>query len=372
VVSVTFSLTAVAAHRRTRAALLGSLAVLGTAAGTLVTPPAEAAAASRVIVISPRDITSGHAGPRSFTARLQSLRPGDTLVLRPGVYDAGYTRPALTAGTARSPIVVKAQYPARTLIRGKLMFWDAHYWQLRDLRIQATVKGNEALYMGGGRGWLVTGGEFFGGRSTGAYANVAIGTGNRSQPKEFRFTANCIHGAGRTARENQDHNIYVNFPGSSGPRGTSGSIDRNLIFDHPNGAGVKLGAGGVPGARGPWHVRVVNNTVANGGRQILMHGNVRGNVIQGNLLAFSTKHFQKLAKTTAIYANMLTTRTNRINNNYVYSSSFVAWDPGRALVNTGDNRLRNNPVFDAMSTCRGYKPNVAPARPYGRYGTGRF
>ena len=132
--------------------------------------------------------------------------------------------------------------------------------------------------MGGGRGWLVAGGEFFGGRATGAYANVAIGSGNYSQPQGFRFTANCVHGAGRTKRENQDHNIYVNFIGSSG---TSGSIDRNVIFDHPNGAGVKLGAGGQPGARGPWNVRVTNNTISNGGRQVLLHGNVRGNVDPG-------------------------------------------------------------------------------------------
>jgi hypothetical protein len=372
VVSVTFSLTAVVARRRTRAALLGSLAVLGAAAGTLVTPPAEAEAASRVVVISPRDISYGPTGARSLMARLQSLRAGDTLLLRPGVYNAGYTRPNVASGTASAPIVVKAQDPARTLIRGQLKLWDANYWQLRGLRVQATIKGSEALYLGGGRGWLVTGGEFFGGRATGAYANVAIGGGYRSQPKDFRFTENCVHGAGRTARENQDHNIYVNFLGSSGPRGTSGSIDRNVVFDHPNGAGIKLGAGGEAGARGPWNVRVANNTVANGGRQVLLHGNVRGNVIQGNLLAFSTKNFQKLAKTTAVYANMLTTRTNRINNNYVYASSFVAWDPGRMLVNTGDNRLRANPVFNAMGSCNGYKPNVAPARQYGRYGTARF
>jgi hypothetical protein len=369
VVSVTFSLTAAPARRRARAAVVGTLAVIGAAAATLVTPPAPAEAAPRVIRISPADVTYGPTGARSLAGRLQTLRAGDTLILGPGVYNAGYTRPNVWSGTSRSPIVVTASDPRRTLIKGQLKLWDANYWQLRNLRVQATIKGSEALYMGGGRGWLVAGGEFFGGRATGAYANVAIGPGYHSQPQRFRFTANCVHGAGRTARENQDHNIYVNFNGSTR---TSGSIDRNVIFNHPNGAGIKLGAGGLPGARGPWNVRVTNNTVSNGGRQILLHGNVRGNVIQGNLLAFSTKNFQKLAKTTAIYANMLTTRTNRINNNYVYASSFVAWDPDRKLVNTGDNRLRTNPVFTGMGTCGAYKTNTAPARPYGRYGTGRF
>jgi hypothetical protein len=361
--------TSPAPRRRARVLAAGALAAVAAGAALAAGPAAPAQAAARVITISPSDITYGPSGPRSLAARLQALRPGDTLVLNPGVYNAGYTRPNVWSGTSRSPIVVRASQPAKTLIKGQLKLWDASYWQLRNLRIQATVKGSEALYLGGGRGWIVAGGEFFGGRATGAYANVAIGSGNYSEPQGFRFTANCVHGAGRTARENQDHNIYVNFKGSNA---TSGSIDHNVVFDHPNGVGIKLGAGGEPGARGPWHVRVVNNTVSNGGRQILLHGNVRGNVVQGNLLAFSTKNFQKLAKTTAIYANMLTTRTNRISHNYVYASSFVAWDPDGRLVNTGDNRLRGNPVFNGMGTCGVYEAKAAPARAYGRYGHGRF
>jgi hypothetical protein len=359
-----------AARRRARAA--GALVALTAATGSLVLTPAApgaAAAAPRVVTITPGDVTYGPTGPRSLTAYLQSLRPGDTLVLGPGVYNAGYTRPIVWSGTSQAPIVVRAAYPSRTLVRGQLKLWDASYWQLRNLRIEATVKGSEALYLGGGRGWVVAGGEFFGGRNTGAYANVAIGSGYHSHPQGFRFTANCVHGAGRTNRENQDHNIYVNFTGSAG---TGGSIDRNVIFDHPNGVGVKLGAGGVAGARGPWHVRVVNNTISNGGRQVLLHGNVRGNVVQGNILAFSTKHFQKLPKTTALYANMLTTRTNRIAHNYVYASDFVAYDPDGRLVDVGDNRRRANPVFDGMGTCGVYRAKAAPAKAYGRYGDGRF
>ena len=373
--SVTFSRIATkpfASRRRARlgGAATGALVALAAATGTLVvTPASPAQAAPRVISITPADVSYGPTGARSLAGRLQALRPGDTLVLGPGVYNVGYTRPNVWSGTAQRPIVIRTSNPGRTLIKGQLKLWDANYWQLRNIRIQATVKGSEALYMGGGRGWVVAGGEFFGGRATGAYANVAIGSGNYSQPAAFRFTANCVHGAGRTARENQDHNIYVNFLGS---RGTSGSIDHNVIFDHPNGAGVKLGAGGQPNARGPWNVRVTSNTVSNGGRQILMHGNIRGNVVQGNLLAFSTKHFQKLPKTTAIYANMLTTKTNRIAHNYVYASDFVAFDPDKRLVNAGDNRKRGNPVFNGMGTCGVYKAKAGSAQAYGRYGNGRF
>jgi hypothetical protein len=321
------------------------------------------------IEITPADVVRGSTGVRTLAGHFAALRPGDTLVLGPGVYNAGYTRPNVRPGTAEAPIVVTASRPSKTLIKGQLKLWDAHHWQLRNLRIRATVPGGDALYIGGGRNWVVSGGEFYGARSTGGYTNVGIGTGYTSSPSGFRFTANCVHGAGRTKRENQDHNVYVNFSGSGR---TGGSIDRNIIFDHPNGAGVKLGFGGVEGARGPWGVRVVQNTVASGGRQILLHGNVRNNVIQGNLLAFSTKHFQKLAKTTAIYSNMITTRTNRYAHNYVYSASMVNWDLNAALVDAGDNRLRADPRFASRTACTAWRTRAAGARPYGRYGTGRF
>ena len=347
-------------------ALLTAAAAL--AAVGSVAPPA-AAAAGRTIYVTPAEVTAGSTGGSTLAGRMQQLRPGDTLVLKAGVYDAGYTRPNVVSGTAAAPITVMADQPAKTLIKGQLKLWDASYWNLRGLRIQATIRGAEALFVGGGTGWTVSGGEFFGGRATGAYTNVGISNGAAGSPSRFRFTANCVHGAGRTTRENQDHNIYVNFRGSPS---TGGSIDRNLVFDHPNGAGIKLGFGGEPNARGPWGVRVVNNTFAHGGRQILLHGDVRGNVIQGNLLAYSTKRFQKLPKTTAIYANMIQTKTNRYRYNYVHAASMVLWDPNKAMVGGAGNGLRPSPVFDRVGTCAGYQAESAAARPYGRYGTARY
>src|SRR3954453_7442313 len=136
VVSVTISLAAVPARLRHRAAVVGALGAVPAAVGTLATPPAPAEAASRVIKISPSDVTYGPTGARSLAGRLQALRPGDTLVLGPGVYNAGYTRPNVWSGTSHSPIVVTASNPGRTLIKGQLKLWDASYWQLRNLRIQ--------------------------------------------------------------------------------------------------------------------------------------------------------------------------------------------------------------------------------------------
>lgn len=338
----------------------------------IVPPPTVRASVRTVpgtVTLRARDVVRGASGPGTLAAALAALIPGDTLVLSPGVYDAGYTRPNVRKGTADAPITVIAAVPERTLIKGHLKLWDADHWLLRNLRIQATVAGGDALFIGGGTGWQVSGGEFFGGKDVGAYANVGIGTGYQGPPTGFRFTANCVHGAGLTARENQDHNIYVNFAGT---RSTTGSIDRNLIFDHPNGAGLKLGFGGEPGARGPWGVRVSNNTITSGGRQILLHGDVRGNVIQGNLLAYSRKHFQKLAKTTAIYSNMITTRTNVYHHNFVYNASMVNWDLNNALVSRGDNALRGDPRFSAKGSCADYRPTVRSVSPYGRYGSARF
>lgn len=343
---------------------LGILGSLGAVAGTVAATPASAAA-SHTVHVSPAQTT----GSRGFSKLLEALRPGQTLVLRPGTYNIGVTRPEVRSGTRSAPITVTASDPSRTVIRGQLKLWDADYWHLKSLRFQAGVRGAEALYIGGGRGWRVTGSEFSGADRTGAYANVAIGSGYRGEPRDFRFTRNCLHGAGRTARSNTDHNLYVAFAGNSR---TGGTIDRNIIFNHPNGAGIKLGNGGLPGARGPWGVKVLNNTIAFGGRQVLLHGDVRGNLIQGNLLAVSTARFVKSPKTTAIYANMVTTRTNKLVHNYVYRSSMVAFDPQKRLVAQGKNTLRTDPSFTRIQTCKDWQTRNPAARPYGKFGTARF
>jgi hypothetical protein len=365
---VTFSRAA----RRLTAAALGVAAVAGGAVGAGA--PAQASSGGAVYRITPADIAYGPTAPTSLATRMHRLRPGDTLVLGPGVYEAGYTRPNVTKGTKDAPITVVAEQPSKTLIKGLVKMFDADHWHLRNLRVQATQPGFEALYMGGGVGWVVSGGEFFGARATNAYANVTIGSGTagNANPRGFRFTGNCVHGAALSyrvnpTRINTDHNIYVNFAGSAH---SGGRIERNVIFDAPNGTGVKLGYSGEPNSLGPWNVKVEQNTIVANGRQVLLHANVRNNLVVGNILGYSTKRFMKDPRTTALYANMLTTSTNRFHHNYVYASSMIEYDPGNRLTDAGSNQLRKAPRFTAVNTCAAWKTSTRI--PWGRYGTGRY
>ncbi len=306
---------------------------------------------------------------------LEKLGPGDTLQLNPGTYDIGFLRGYVRRGTAKAPITVRAANPAQPpLLRGAVKLFDIDYWQISGIRVQATEKGKEALYIGGGKGWTVSNSEFFGARATNAYSNVTIAGNNpenaksnpAASPSGFRFFSNCVHDAAKSTRAATDHNIYVNFLGG---RGTGGRIDHNTVYGHPNGAGIKLGDGGATNALGPWGVRVDANTVADGGRQILLHGNVRNNVIAGNLLGRSTTKFTKSPKTTAIYVNKVTTRTNQIANNYTYESSMISYDTERKLVVKAGNKLGAKPKMNSIGSCAAYK---VPGAKHGRWGTGRF
>lgn len=347
--------------RRGLSFLILPLALAAAIGGTVTGAASPAAATGTTVYAHPGD---------NLGNLFRALTPGQTLRITSGTYNSGdIWVPSGHGGTSAAPIKVAAADPANPpLIKGAIILWDPHYWILQQLRVQATVAEKGALTIAGGVGWRVSGSEFFGARNTGSYGNVAISTGHSGPPRGFWFAGNCVHGAANTTRVNTDHNIYVNFGGNSS---SSGQIYRNIIFDHPNGVGIKLGNGGTAGALGPWGVQVLYNTIGKGGRQILLHGNVRNNLLQGNLLAYSTEPFRTNPKTTAIYANMVTTTTNRYGHNYVYGASMVLFDSNKVMTSLGDNSLRVNPVFNG-TTCSTWRAQATPALPYGRYGTARY
>lgn len=347
--------------RRVLTALTAAALMTG---GGLATDPVSAAS-GRTRTVSPGV---------DLTVTLASLRAGDTLLLAPGTYDSHTVRPVVHQGTAAAPITVRAADPAnRPLIRGHLKLWGASYWHVSGLRIQTVDRLEDGLTMAGGRGWSVLGSEIWGARSTGAYSNVAIAYDNSPSrtgaPRDFVFANNCVHDAANvTSRPAPtDHNIYVNFAGT--PR-SGGRITRNVIFGAPHGAGIKLGNGGAPRARGPWGVTVTDNTIADGGYQVLMHGDVRRNVVVGNLFWHAKQMFKKLPKTTSIYAHDVVGPGNVFAHNYAYASSMVAY--GKNMRSTVDNGIRPNPGITQVGSCDGYRPTQLRATAYGRYGSNRW
>ena len=272
-----------------------SVTVVGRARGrrrTLGRHGAASATAATTRTIHPGD---------DVLAAMKGLHAGDTLLLAAGTYSTGYLRVTpMAAGTAAAPITIAAADPAHPpLLVGGLRFYSPMYLVLRSLRVQATSPGLSALVIDGGVGWTVDSSEFWGARQTNSMANVNI-SGTGGYPRAWSFTENCVHDAANSTRADQtDHNIYVSYEGSSA---TSGRIVRNVVWGAPHGENIKLGDGGVAGALGPWGVQVANNTLALGGRQVLLHADVRNNTI-GNLLYRATQPFVSNPKTTQIYVH---------------------------------------------------------------------
>jgi len=358
-------------RRLITAAALSALGVSSfVVPGAPLTARAEAAGTTRTV------------GPGvNLKAALIALKPGDTLALLPGVYRTGMVSPPpatlaigadrkMHRGTPSARITVRAADPSkRPLILGELKLWGATYWTLDGLRVQAVDRTRDALYMGGGTGWTVKNSEFFGASVTNAYSNVTIssdsyGTG---APRGFMFTGNCVHDAGRStgrARYGTDHNIYVSY---AGDRGSGGVISRNVIFNHANGVGIKLGNGGIPRAPGPWNVQVAYNTIAQGGRQVFLHADVRGNTISRNILADSTQPFGVVKTTVSVYLNQVIGGGNGFANNYATGSTMFSF--GKSARIGVDNVVRPSPHFSG-SGCGGFRPTTPAAVGYGRYGSG--
>ncbi len=355
--------------------------------------PSSSSAVGRVRVIGPQS---------NFAAAVSSLRPGDTLQLLPGTYSIGlarfYAGPFVgrtgnfVPGTAAAPITITAASPSDPpLLRGLLSFQGGDHVVLSYLRVEATILDSPALRMTDGIGWTVRNCEFFGARNSHGLANVEIGGGvnpaRPGQPSRFQFLYNSVHDASNSpaslhpdrVANHSEHNIYVYFHGSAG---SGGLIQRNLIWGHPNGAGIKLGDGGVYNARGPWNVTVAFNTIAGGGRQILLHGDVRSNKIVGNLLWRATQTFVHDPRTTQIYLHEVTGRGNYVRYNYAFGSSMFMFDVKHpfalqlSIVANAANRLSaakaSDPHLTAINQVNGWLATNPAVAAYGRYGNGRF
>jgi hypothetical protein len=362
------------------------------AAGMLATAPISAAAAAPAVAAAAANVPCAQvplAGavyanasdgvknePGGLLYKLYHLQAGQTLLLNPGVYNIGYLG---LKGIDKAPkgaangkpnariTVASASCASRAVIQGSLLASGLQYWTFTQLVFRATVAGKPAVLMDQGVGWTVSYSEISGAAQTRAFANLAI-TGSGGTPRNFLVTQNCVHNAALTNRGNTDHNIYVAYQGTAA---SGGVISRNTIANAPQGAGIKLGNGGVAGALGPWNVLVQANTFISNGRQVLLHGNIRGNKIVGNLLFRATAQFNSDPRTTQVYINGKVGAGNTIVSNYAYSSSMFTFDRYRSVAYAHDplyTTAAYNPKFSG-GTCNTFVPTNPKVAPYGRYGT---
>jgi hypothetical protein len=215
--------------------------------------------ALRTFVVSPRgnDRAAGslHHPWRTLGLSLARLRPGDQLLVRGGQYRE---RIKLRAPTGRpdARITVRALPGERPVVVGQLWLGDASYWTLDGINV-TWAAGNPTepmMRMYGGTGWIVRGAEISGAHSTSA---LHVDDGPRNDLGAWQVVGNCIHDTHPTDGANQDNNIYVDDMSRS--RDPRGLIERNIVFNAPNGRGIKFGPGGTEG--GPRNVVVRHNTL---------------------------------------------------------------------------------------------------------------
>lgn len=355
------------APRRARRSALVALAVAMVLGGTALTGlPAALAGGGQTFTASPGD---------DLAAALRQLQPGDTLELEPGTYsdlspgrpNPDVLRPALTPGVSGDPITVTAADPANPpLLVGMVQFDLASFWQISHLRVQGTVVATPGLVMNGGNGWTVSDSEIFGAADTGALANVAIqgSTAAQTMPTNWQFTGNCVHDGGNSpvTRPGMMHEIYVTAQGAA-----YGQIVGNLLYNTPDGAAVKVGFGGQPGALGASDIAITGNTMVNNGRQILVFGSVSGISITRNLMALSTNPMTDGRTRPAVYLNRLVGSGSVVGQNYVWGSNRSIFDlqsqPG-SWTDTGGNTVEAIAPALAGTGCQVH-PTAAAAVPYG-------
>lgn len=352
--------------RRLRAGVLGIAAAGAAFGGTaLAAVPAGAATpAPRVF-----DVSSA----AQFEQVLPTLTAGDTVEVEPGTYAVGNFRPHLVIyggraiGTAAAPITVTAADPTRPpLITGAVKFDRLEYWNLSHLRFQGTIAGLPTLTFNSGNNWTLMDSEVFGARQTGALANVVVAKVSSAWPMPVNWVIaqNAVHDSGATpARAGTQHEIYLTAVGNAG----RGLIVRNLFYNTPEGAAVKIGNGGLPNSPGISGVQVDNNTMFNNFEQVLLHGNVSNNVVRGNLMVLSTRA-QGDGGTVGVYLAGVTGRNNVIGTNYFYKVSKPLYNllSTGAYTNGGGNTIAADPRLSPAAP-NGLHPATVRAQAYGAY-----
>jgi hypothetical protein len=219
---------------------------------------------------------------RTLRFALDSLRPGDTLVVRGGTYreQLGGTNPLRIAHGAKGKRIVVEAYPGeRPVLRGLLWLDQPSYWTLDGLGVtwpSGASSTEQMVKITNGVGWRLTNMEIWGAHS---YADVLVAGTAERQPAFWRIDHSCIHDTVPSNGLNQDHNLYVNTGVTAG----SGSVDHDVLFGAHNGENVKIGGPTV--ATGSADVIVDHDTFGDATQPLLVSGSSHRITIVHNLVA---------------------------------------------------------------------------------------
>jgi len=326
----------------------------GAWAGTLLavafSAHASADAATRYVAPSGSDRNPGTAGrPFKTVGRgIAGLRPGDTTLVRGGVYPERVER-SMPGCSASAPCALRNYPGEHPVVQGLVSLRGGSHWRIRGINVTWGGGSSEdhMVKITGGASWMLRDSELWGARS---FADLLI----VGAPRDWRVSGNCIHDTVPSNGTNQDHNVYANTGLTAG----RGEIDHNIIYNATNGSNLKIA--GATSSQGSTGLHVHNNTMYNASQNVLIGGASHDNLLDRNILAG--------AHTRNVRAYQLSGAGNVVGRTIgTGAAEFFTGDagyPGRiALV---ANRTGINPRFDA-TTCRGFHPRKRVARSYGRY-----
>ena len=299
---------------------------------------------------------------RTVAKGLVSLHAGDTLWVRGGTYVERIISPAIHAGTPTQRVMVSGYPGERAVIKGLLWIKGAMYWTFRGINVtwdpNRDRPDEHMVKMTNGVGWKYVNSEIWGAHS---YADLLVASSVAGQPAQWLVARNCIHdNYGAQDHINGDQLIYVNTHDTPG-----GQVNRNLLFNAPNGEGVKLGSSD-PSEPGPNGVVVQYNTIYHANQSILVAWGAQNNRILRNLMVIVNLDMSP------VYGNVrgyqLTGANNVVYDNAGYRAhSLILNDRGYpGVVNTGGNIFPRSPGFDRVG-CGGFHPSDPTAQRYGRY-----
>jgi hypothetical protein len=330
--------------------------------GNVVLPPDDTTAA-RYVSITGSDGSAGtETAPwRTIGHALTQLEPGETLYVRGGEYREDIRNPRIRVGGPDPCPRVVASPGERPVLRGLLWLNRPSYWTIDGLNVTWSPENaarDHMVKMTNGVGWVYENSELWGARS---FAGLLVYGSISGEPADWTIRGNCVHDVWTDPihHVNGDHNLYINVGTSAG----AGLIERNILFNAPNGQNVKLGYGSSnpqPG-HGAANVTVRYNTMYSALKNLMVTDESHHNIIERNIIQGSEEGY-------ALRAYRLSGGDNAIRDNVLSEMRYLQYgDPGYELVTDGGgNLLPHDPGFDSRG-CSGFRPTDMTAKGYGRY-----
>lgn len=281
---------------------------------------------------------------RTIEASFHKLEPGDTLIVRGGTYSENVVGSSIRPGSSSSPIVVKAAAGENPVIQGLLWLSRPSHWTLDGIDVtwrHGNPDSAHMVKMTDGSGWTIKNAELSEARS---YAALLVA----GEPSGWSVRDSCVHDTRTANSTNQDHLIYVNTGSGGGP----GLVTRNVLFNAPNGHGLKLAGSGV---------RFSYNTVHNTRHSVLVDGESHGNLWQRNILSSPAAG--------AVFRSYRLRGDDDVATENLWhgARTLDASDDGYGEVEDGGGNVRRDPRFDSVGSCSGFRPEEPAAASYGAY-----